>query len=182
MNPDWLYYLWATLLLVGNTTAWATNLFNIPGNWIVLGLTGLFAFLLPQEDGRGVGMTTLLVLLGLAVLGELIEFAAGAAGAAKKGGSRRGMALAIVGAFFGSILGAVLSLPVPIAGPILGAVGGGALGAFLGAYVGETWKGRTSRESYEISQAALVGRLLGTIGKLTVGAVMVVVAAIGSFL
>ena len=175
-----MYYLWAVLFVAANVLAWLSNLFMVPGNWLIVGLAALFAWQFPAELGDGLAWRTVLILGLLAVAGEVVEFAAGAAGAARQGGSRRGMVLAIVGAFVGSIAGAAIGIPVPVIGPLIGAVGGGAAGAFVGAYVGEAWKGRTSAASYEIGRGALVGRVLGTVGKLGVGAIMVVVTAIAA--
>ena len=53
----------------------------------------------------------------------------------------------------------------------------GAAGAFVGAYAGEAWKGRGEEQRIAVSKAAFVGRLLGTVGKLGVGAIMAVIAA-----
>ena len=92
------------------------------------------------------------------------------------GASRRSVALSLVGAAAGSITGAVVGFPVPIVGPILAAVLGGGMGAFGGAYIGEKWKGRGHAESVTVGQMAFVGRVLGTVGKLAVGLLMVVVA------
>lgn len=176
-------YLWAALLLILNTVAWLLTLLSLPGNWLILLFTALFAWLLPEQpDGVGVSWTIVGVLLVLAVIGEIVEFLAGAAGAAKLGGSRRAVALSVIGAIVGSIGGALIGVPIPIVGPIIGAVGGGGLGAFAGAYAGESWKGRLAEERMAISKAALVGRLLGTLGKLLIGVVMVIVAAVDAFL
>ncbi len=119
----------------------------------------------------------------MAVLGEVIEFAAGAAGAAKQGASRRAVLLALVGTVFGSLLGAVFGslIPIPLIGTMIGAIGGGAGGAFVGAYLGEWWIGKTSKERLTVSTAAMVGRLLGTFGKLAIGAVMLVIVTVDSF-
>jgi uncharacterized protein YqgC (DUF456 family) len=181
MNPEIVYYLLAACLAVLNLGAWATSLFTLPGNWIVVVITALFAAFVHPPHGEGVSWTVVGVAVGLALLGELVEFAAGAAGAAKHGGRRRGMLLAIGGAMIGSIAGGIVGVPVPVVGSVLGALGGGALGAFCGAYLGETWKGKTGPERMAVSTAALVGRLLGTVGKLAVGVVMVVVITIDSF-
>jgi uncharacterized protein YqgC (DUF456 family) len=88
------------------------------------------------------------------------------------------MAMAVVGTMVGSVLGAVFTLPIPILGPILGAVFGGAAGAFAGAWLGELWKGKSLDQGMRVGTGAMVGRLLGTSGKLLVGATMVVVAAV----
>ncbi len=181
MTVEWLYYVWATLLVLANAAALVMTVFTLPGNWIIVGLTALFAFALPWEDGRGIHWTVVTVVVVLAVIGEVVEFAAGAAGAAKQGASRRAMALAIVGAIAGSLAGAVIGVPIPVIGPLISAIGGGALGAFGGAYLGELWKGKTADESLSTSAGALLGRLFGTVGKLMIGAIIFVIVMINAF-
>jgi uncharacterized protein YqgC (DUF456 family) len=88
------------------------------------------------------------------------------------------MALAVLGTMIGSILGALFAAPIPLLGPIFGALAGGAAGAFLGAILGELWKGKSLDEGIHVGKGALLGRLLGTTGKLCVGAIMIVVAAV----
>jgi uncharacterized protein YqgC (DUF456 family) len=175
------YYVWASLLLIVNLCAWASTLFMLPGNWFIVLATALFAFFVRPDDVHGVSWWCVGGLVALAIVGELIEFAAGAVGAAKHGGSRRGMLLAMAGAMAGSLLGATFGSAIPILGTILGAVAGGCGGAFGGAYLGETWKGRIGEERTAISSAALVGRLFGTVGKLVAGLIMVVIATIDTF-
>jgi uncharacterized protein len=178
------YYTWAVLLVLGNLGALAATVMALPGNWIIVGLTALFAWLIHDASDSGVHWITVGALLFLATVGEVVEFAAGAAGAARSGGSRRGMFLAIVGTLLGSMVGVAAGsflIPIFLLGSVLGAVGGGALGAFVGAYLGESWKGRSDDQRLAVSKAAFVGRLLGTVGKLWVGAVMVVVAAADAF-
>lgn len=176
-----IYYIWVTLLVLANGIAWVATLFALPGTWGMVVMTALFAWLVPINDGRGVSWMTVAVVAGLAGLGEVIEIAAGAVGAAKLGSSKRAMILAVVGTIVGSLCGAMIALPIPLVGPILGALGGGAFGAFGGAFLGETWKGKTSDESLAIGKAALIGRLLGTFGKLLVGAVMFMIVAVDAF-
>ena len=50
------------------------NLFSLPGNWALLGLTALFAWLAPHDSSRGIAWNTVGILLVLAVVGEIIEF------------------------------------------------------------------------------------------------------------
>jgi uncharacterized protein YqgC (DUF456 family) len=173
----WVYYLWALLLVAGAGLAWLLNLVALPGNWVVVGLAALFAWLVPLEAGQGMSWTTVAVLLALAVLGEVIEFVAGAAGAAKQGASRRAVALSIVGAVVGSIVGLGVGAPIPIIGSLVMAVVGGAAGAFAGAYLGEVWKGRAEPERLAAGRGAFFGRIWGTAGKLAVGAVMLAIVA-----
>ncbi len=183
MTGEILIYVWATLLLLVNVVAWCSTFVALPGNWIILAATAIFAAFVRNDGVAPIGWTMVLVVALLATTGEVIEAVAGAAGAAKKGASRRAMLLAIVGTFVGSLLGAALGtfIPIPLAGTVIGAIGGGAAGAFGGAYLGEWWKGRSADERLSISVAAMVGRLLGTMGKLIVGAVMVIIVTIDSF-
>jgi hypothetical protein len=184
MHAVWLYYMLAILLVLACGGAWLTNLVTLPGNWIVVGLAALFAWLLPEaaDGGRGMDWTTVLVLLGLAAAGEVIEFAASAAGAAKQGASRRGVMLSIGGAMVGSIAGLAVGVPIPVIGSLVAAVVGGAAGAFAGAYLGEAWKGSEEGQRRAVGRGAFIGRLWGTAGKLAVGAIMLVVVAWDAFL
>jgi uncharacterized protein len=183
--PDWIYWTCGVgLFLIANVVAWIATVFTFPGNWLIVGFAALCAWLLPEQPpDRGLGMTwTAVIVLGvLAFLGEIIEFFAGAAGAAKQGASRRAMGLSLVGAAVGSIAGALVGIPIPLIGSIIAAIGGGAAGAFVGAYLGEYWKGRAEQQRLAVSTGAMIGRVLGTVGKLAVGAVMVAYATIESF-
>lgn len=182
MSGFW-YYLCATLFVLLNVGALAANLLTLPGNWFIVLLSVLFAIFVHRSSGDGLNWWCVGAVAVLALLAELIEFVAGAAGAAKSGGSRRGMVLAMVGAMLGSIVGTFFGflIPIPVVGNLIGAVAGGCLGAFLGAYAGEAWKGRGEEQRLAVSTAALVGRLFGTVGKLGIGAVMVVVTAADAF-
>jgi uncharacterized protein YqgC (DUF456 family) len=173
----WNYYLWALLLVAACAAAWLLNLVTLPGNWIVVGAAAVFTALMPAGHGRGVTWTTIAVLLVLAVIGEIIEFAAGAAGAAKEGASRRAIVLSMVGAMLGSILGIAVGapIPIPVIAPLIMAIFGGAAGAFAGAYLGEAWKGRGKPERTAAGRGAFFGRIWGTVGKFTVGAIMLAI-------
>lgn len=177
MNP-WLYYSLAAGLVAAGFVCWLANLFSLPGNWGLLGLTALFAWLVPHDSSRGIAWNTVWILLVLAVVGEIIEFLAGAAGAAKRGASRRSIWLSLVGALAGSIGGAIVGLPIALVGSPIAALLGGAAGSFAGAYLGETWAERPLGHSVAVAKGAFMGRLWGTVGKFAVGAVMLGVAAV----
>lgn len=183
IDPAWIQIGWGIVLVLAAACCWFANAFMLPGNWLIVGFAALFTYLLPTaEYGRGFGWITVGILVLIAAIGELIEFAAGAAGAAKHGASRRAMLLSILGAAVGSITGAAVGIPVPIIGPLVAAVGGGAAGAFGGAYLGEIWKGKEHPERTAVSSGALIGRLFGTVGKLAAGAAMVAVLAVMTFM
>jgi uncharacterized protein YqgC (DUF456 family) len=182
MDADWAYYAWALLFLLASIVAWSLSLVALPGNWIVLGLAGLFAWMFPQgPEQPGVTWTAVIMLSALAIIGEVVEFGAGAAGAAKQGASRRGVALSIVGAIGGSIVGLAIGTPVPILGSFVMALLGGAAGAFAGAYLGEAWKGRPEDQRIAAGRGAFAGRIWGTVGKLAVGAIMLAIIAWDAF-
>ena len=182
---DWLpftfYYLMVLLLFLANLTAWASILFLVPGNWIMVFLSALFYLFMPGRDEHGVSLTVLVIALALAGIGEVVEALGSSAGAAKKGASRRAMILALLGTFIASVIGATFATPLlPPLGTIFGAIFGGALGAFAGAYLGEVWKGNQEVNRMHISTAAFVGRLLGVVGKLVIGVVILVMITIDS--
>ena len=182
LDPFWIQLTWGILLVLVAIGCWVANVFTLPGNWLIVGLAAAFAYFLPPDEyGRGFGWITVFVLVLLATLGEVIEFAAGAAGAAKHGASRRAMLLAMAGAAVGSVTGAAVGIPVPVIGSLVAAVGGGAAGAFGGAYLGEMWKGKFHPERTAVSKGALVGRLFGTVGKLAAGAAMVALLGVMTF-
>lgn len=181
VNP-WLYYSLALLLLFAGGMCWLSNLFSLPGNWALLAIVALFAFLLPHDGSRGIAGTTVGILLMLAVGGEIVEFAAGAAGAAKLGASRRSIWLSLVGAIVGSVGGAVVGLPIPIVGSMAAALLGGSVGAFAGAYLGEIQSERSHGPSVAVAKGAFFGRLWGTVGKFAVGAVMLGVATVDALM
>jgi len=181
MTPWWIYYLLALLLFVANSFSFLLNLAALPGNWLILVGSGLFAWLV-KMDGHGISWTIVGVLLLMAILGELVEFFAATAGVAKYGASRRAMALSVVGSIVGSIMGAICGVPIPIIGSAVAAMLGGAIGAFAGAALGEDWKGREFDDSLQVGVAAFWGRILGTTGKVVLGAIMVVVATVDSLL
>jgi uncharacterized protein YqgC (DUF456 family) len=171
--------LWAILLVAVLLAGWGLNLFGLPGNWINLAALACYAWRFPAGQRLSITWWVVGGVLLLAILGEVLELVAGAAGAARAGASRRSAVLALGGSLAGSLLGAVIGLPIPLIGSVIAIVLGAALGALGGAMLGECWKGRTLDIGWQVGQAAFWGRLLGTAGKLTVGAAIVAVALAG---
>lgn len=166
--------LWALLLVISAFCFWSLNIFGLPGNWFVVAAAALYAYGVEAPGRVGFSWRVVIGLILLAALGEVIEFAAGALGASKAGGSKRASALALIGSLIGGVMGAFVALPIPPVGPLIGALFFAALGALAGATLGEQWKGRSLDEAMQVGQAAFWGRLLGTLGKILTGAIMVV--------
>ena len=166
LRMDWVYYgILFSLLLAGLFL----NVLGLPGLWVMV--AAAFGYAWATGFGVYLGWQGLLALTLLAALAEVLEFLAGSAGAKKVGGSKRGM----VGAIIGGILGAIFfSIPVPIVGTIVGAV----VGTFVGAWVVELMVGKEMGQSVEIGFGAAKGRLWGTLLKLSIGFVMLIVAVV----
>ncbi len=168
----------AILLAVVVAVGWLSQLVGLPGNWIIVAAAAGYAWLMPSDGRLDLGWETVIALVALAVIGEIVEFVAGALGVTKAGGSRRGAVLALVGSVIGGIVGVFVGVPIPVIGSLAAALIFGGVGALVGAFVGESWKGRDFATSLTIGHAAFVGRILGTVGKLIVGSVMVVVTIV----
>ena len=156
--------------------SWLVQLVGLPGNWLIVVTAAIYAWLIADGSRAALGWQAVALLVVLALLGELVEFLAGAMGAAKAGGSRRGTVLAIVGSLVGGIVGLFVGIPIPVIGSLVSAILFGGLGAMVGAFLGESWKGRDFDTSIQIGKAAFIGRLLGTVGKQIVCTLMVIVA------
>ncbi len=119
----------------------------------------------PEESSLHIPLWAVAILIAIAILGEVIEFAAGAAGVGKKGGAKRSAALAVVGSLLGGIFGLVVGSPIPVIGNVVGAVLFAGIGAAGGAILGERWVGKNWEGSIDVGVGAFWGRLFGTIGK-----------------
>lgn len=170
--------VWAVLLLVILLVFWGSTLVGAPGNWLMILAVAIYAYFVPPQWRVGIAWSTVLLLAVMAAVGELIELLASAYGAAKVGGSKRGAALSLLGSIIGGLAGVFIALPVPVVGPIIGALLFASVGALAGAMLGEYWKGREQGDIWKIGQAAFWGRLLGTLAKVWVGAVMIVTAGV----
>ncbi|HVR75755.1 MAG TPA: DUF456 domain-containing protein [Planctomycetota bacterium] len=167
--------LYAILLLAVNAVGVLLVAMSLPGTWVIV-LATAAAVWLGGESGM-VGTQVLIATLGLAVLAEVVEFAAGAVGTRRAGGSTWGAAGAILGGIAGGILGTFYIL-IPVVGSILGA----AIGALCGAVVAERLAGRPFEEAVRSGKGAFVGRLLGTVSKVAISVVMWIVVAFACFL
>ncbi len=105
-----MVYLWSILLILVNAFWLLFVLFGLPGNWLIVISSCLFAWW-RAEDGV-FSIHTLFAITALAVLGELVEFFGGMGGAKKAGAGWRGALGALLGAVTGAILG-TFAIPIP---------------------------------------------------------------------
>lgn len=169
-----MYYAWLVILVLLNGLWLATVLFGLPGNWLMVLMTSLFAWW-RWEDGVFSGWTLIAVAI-LALIGEVIEFLAGMVGARKAGASWRASIVGLFGAVIGAVAGTVV-FPVPIVGTILGTC----LGAGICVWAVEVSRGEQPDISVERAVGAGVGKFLGIVGKFVVGIVIWLVIAVAAF-
>jgi hypothetical protein len=168
-----MVYVYAVVLTVLNLLFWLGIFVGLPGTWLMILVAALLEWWQPGHFMFS--WTVLLVAAGLALLGEVLEFVLGAAGSRQAGGSKRAAALAIVGSLIGAVAGT--ALPAPIVGTLIGAC----LGAFAGSLLGDLWAGRPLFRSFEAGWGAAVGRFWGTMAKLVIGAMIVVLLTLAAF-
>ena len=132
---------------------------QMPGTWIIIGLTALWAFFAaPGHFGR----QYIACIVALGVVGEVLEFCAGYFGGKKFGGTSQGGYGSIVGAVVGAILGA----PVAFG---LGALPGALAGAFAGSFLVEKRRGMETAGAFRAAFGATLGRFGGFVAKLGIG-------------
>lgn len=144
------------------------NLIGLFGNWLILAavacawvITGFVHF----------SVLGLLILLVLAIVGEILETALAGYGAAKFGGGKG----SVVAALVGCILGAIVGTPIV---PILGTIIGACLGAFTAASLYEYIQmEKTVHQALWTGLGAAIGKIAGQFSKVLVGFAMLAVAA-----
>lgn len=139
--------------------------FGLPGLWVmVLGVVG-YGWL---TDFTTIGVWTIVLVVGLALVGEVVEAWLGFRMARRYGGSRR----AGWGALVGGLVGAVIGVPVPLIGSVIG----GFVGAFVGAALFEYTKERHSGTAAWAGWGAVLGRAAAAAVKMGLGVVIAVIA------
>jgi uncharacterized protein YqgC (DUF456 family) len=169
-----MLYLWLFILIVLNTVWLVLVAFGLPGNWLIVVGTGLFAWW--QWDAGVFSTATLVAVAVLALLAELAEFGAGIIGARRSGASWRGSIAAPFGAMIGAVFG-TFAIAVPLLGTVLGAC----LGAGLGVWGVEIARGQHPDRSLRSGVSAGLGALLGILSKLAAGVIIWLVVVVAAF-
>jgi len=169
-----MLYLWSTILILLNGFWLVWDIFGLPGNWLIVVSTWLFAWW--RRDQSVFSIYTLIAITALAVVGELFEFFGGMHGAKRAGASWSGSIAALAGAITGAILGTFL-IPILFLGTLFGAC----LGAGLGAWALEFSRGKKMEQSVRYAVGAGLGEFLGITSKFALGIVIWFVVAIAAF-
>ena len=177
-------YAAAAVFLVLGAVCVLLLVVQAPGTWMLLALAALMEWLdrfyLPPGDRQTFSWWVIGACLALAVVGELIEFFAGAAGVQRGGGSRRGMWGALIGGICGIFLLAPLFFFFPLLSTLLGAL----LGTFVGAIAGELLDQVRLQEQRDLMKPALwatVGRVVGATSKIGIGMAMWLALSVSAF-
>ena len=156
-----------TLFGIAIVVALVLDILGLFGNWIILGAVGIAAAISGFEYFGGY---TLVILLILAILGEVLEAVAAGVGAAKYGGGKGAIAAALVGTIVGAIAGTAVF-------PIVGTIVGACLGAFGLATVYEMLVSNRGLDSAtRVGFGAALGKIGGLFAKTFVGFLMLMVA------
>src|SRR3989441_11954768 len=135
---------------------------GLPGLWLIVVAAVGYGW---APGFHSIGLVTIAVVLGLALLGELFEFWLGYGLTRRYGGSKR----AGWGSLLGGLAGAVVGVPVPLIGSVIGAI----LGSFAGALVFEYAGSGGAGTAVHAGWGALVVRKAASVANTAVGFRMV---------
>src|ERR671910_2620609 len=136
--------------------------FGLPGLWVIL--LGIIGYGWVTEF-RTLSTGFLVLAIGLAILGEVLESWIGFRFAKRYGGSSR----AGWGALVGGLVGAVVGVPIPVIGSVIG----GFVGAFIGAALFEYTSARRTEGAVRAGWGAVLGRAAAAGVKMALGVAMV---------
>ncbi len=178
-----LFYCVVVLFVLTLAVCWCTNLFGLPGNWMMLVACICWFWFVDPESRWHIDWQLLALFVVLAGIGELIEFGASVMGTQRAGGSRRAAIWSVVGSVVGGIMGGLFGLPIaiPLVGMIIGSVLFASLGAMVGAMLGENSQGSEFNKSVKVGGAAFAGRFVGTVGKIALGSAILVISIFALF-
>jgi uncharacterized protein YqgC (DUF456 family) len=140
---------------------------GLPGLWVMVGGILVYGWL---TGFRSVGVATIVIVLGIAFLGEIIDNWLGFRFAKRYGGSSRSG----WGALIGGLVGAGVGVPIAIIGSVIGAF----IGSFIGAALFEFSYSRHAGIATRAGWGAVVGRAAAAAAKIALG---VVIAVVGLF-
>jgi uncharacterized protein YqgC (DUF456 family) len=141
-------------------------LFGFPGNFLILANSVLYGW---YGGFKEITVKIVIVLIVLAILGEVFEFVLGVIGSKKHKSSTKAIVGSIVGGILGAVWGAAFLFGV---GSIIGAF----IGAFAGAFVVEYVRIRNIHQAAQSGWGAFVGRVGGTITKGIIAITMISIA------
>ncbi len=135
---------------------------GVPGSWVALVAILIFDI---ATGFSTVGWVMLVVMAGIAVVGEIIESGLGLVYVAHKGATKWG----VLGAFVGGLAGAVGGSAII---PFIGSIIFGLLGAFTGAVLFEYIYYKSLDRAIQTGFFAFIGKLSAMLVKFALGLVI----------
>ena len=166
-----MVYFWFILLVVTNACFVFLTFFAIPGNWLIVGATCLFAWMF--RDQHFFSVYVLVTIVALAAIAEIVELFSGAGGAKRAGASFYGSAGALAGMLLGALTGTFL-IPIPFLGTVIGSCSGAA----LGCVIMELIIGKDPKKTFRFGLGAGVGVFVGTMTKFIIGCIICLIILI----
>jgi uncharacterized protein YqgC (DUF456 family) len=154
--------VWAGLFLAFLAFLLLLHFFNLPANWLILVGLGIWEWAHPEVIAT---WGFFILLFGICLAGEVVEFVVQYWGARRFGGTNRGAWAAVVGAIVGGIFGAPFFFG-------LGALAGALLGAFTASLLVEMGQGRSFSEARHAAMGAMWSKVFGTVAKIGLGVFM----------
>lgn len=175
MGEAILSVIWTVLLVVGLVVGLIAIPLGLGGTFILIGVAALYDLL---HGFSVIGVPLLLVFLGLAILGEVIEAVLGSVVAQKFGARKWGM----VGAFVGGIAGGVYGTPImPVVGTIIGSILGAFVGAFALEFIARSRQADAAGGGLRAGYGAFIGRLSAGAIKFAIGIAITITVLIRVF-
>ncbi len=133
--------------------------FGLPGTWLIVLTSVVYSLFYPFDGGSASPIWVNGILIGFALLGEVVEFCVGTFGSKTMNVSTGAIWCALLGA----IVGAIIGVPVFLIGSLLGLF----LGAFLGALLYEWVTLKSFSRAFVSALAVLASRIVATSLKAT---------------
>ncbi|MCA8996675.1 MAG: hypothetical protein KDA80_06815 [Planctomycetaceae bacterium] len=166
MVSDWLYLLGGGLLLLSNGIAWMSLFYGLPGNWIICANCLLASALLPaKENGLGIGTSTILIMSGLCLIGDLATQWTHQAHLSNSGEKLPAIRKVMLTTTLGGLMGATPGLLIPIVGLVISVLGAIA-GATIGATIGNSWAAARPGHPIEVPAPRRMGMMILRIARI----------------
>jgi uncharacterized protein YqgC (DUF456 family) len=140
------------LVLLGGVTM---TVMGLPGNILII-LAG-FAYGY-YEHFETIDYAILVIIFGIFIVSEIIEFVAGLIGAKKVKASKRAMLAPFIGTILGGVWGTAI---FPIIGSLLGAL----LGAYIITALAEYSKTKDISQAKRVAKSVIKGQIFGVLIK-----------------
>lgn len=143
---------------------------GLPGTFVILAAALLYNLI---HWAMAISLWVLVLLLCLALLGEILEYGLSVRMASRRGASNA----AIAGALIGGLVGAFAGIPVPVLGSIIGLF----LGVFIGAFLLELIFKKDVPRAFRAAVGAFYGRAGAILVKTVIGLAMMIIIAAAVF-